>query len=958
MQKIRVIKVKDYNNLDLESVVGESKTLFITATGNLRKVAKNRGIIDAFAFADLIKLYNQEMKGKSYLTLLEIKYLLEEIIDRDYDSNSALIESVDSFFKMYSILLAGKVNSGDIILEKIKEEYTQSEVVMFELYVKLLAEIKAKNVKTYFEMLEEEMSLQVEKFDKVVFEGFMFFNVHQKLLLEKCSDKELVFIVKDNDFIIDDVYKRITKTLSRQLTIESIDNQKENKFTALAQNLFTNNKIEFKHENDINVYKPFATKEDEVRFVVDKVLSNIRADKGSIEDSVEKNAIVIINNQNYFKKLVNNILDEKNIFITDALNLEYGCKEIYYSKEDLLKDKITLDDKELNYTEKLQFAKQCRKIKINNNEVSILEFPLGKFILEIYKSISEGLSVDRFKQFLLTDWYFNKEESKSLLNVFSNLESYFYGCSNVKDYKLKVKELIDIREKTNIVDSKIYLTSVDKKELNKLFNFIVFVDKLINKLISINGSFKEHIQALVKSFESGEKILTEEENVLLGSILASLDLVLQSNSLNVNYKFFAENIKSLLVDLQIERKSKNIIALPVISMENVDEYENVFVINFEDKNFPRLFKNKYPFTKDILEIINGDLCGDKVELKDVYTNEYTLKLFPHLFKNLFNFTTNTIHFTYTDKNNKKLFNYSYYAEEIFKLIDKPLKLKETKQEKLEIKEYNNLIFKSFDIKNISLNELLLKNVCKKLYYYNLISNEAINDDFLMQFYLRGLLFNNFFKQLVGFKQEYVAGQDKLKEDILTAYNQAFDEVKVLFNHQDRAKLLDFENTSKELIHNFFKDKILTGKFKAKKFKLELGEIKEVTINNIKVYTHATLILTNLKTNKKTEFYISKLLDFLVTSSNDKKYELKHYNELMQRLEKQSSYDDRIALINFASFKINTQLNHEKYYNDGVKRVENLVDDKSNFTISNLSATPSNYCSYCRFKGICQSGGDY
>ena len=73
---------------------------------------------------------------------------------------------------------------------------------------------------------------------------------------------------------------------------------------------------------------------------------------------------------------------------------------------------------------------------------------------------------------------------------------------------------------------------------------------------------------------------------------------------------------------------------------------------------------------------------------------------------------------------------------------------------------------------------------------------------------------------------------------------------------------------------------------------------------------------------------------------------------MERLEVGTKLDDKMALVNFASFKVNTQLNNAKYYQDGVERINTLVNDTPN-SFSNMNERVSSFCRFCKMKGTCK-----
>ena len=80
--------------------------------------------------------------------------------------------------------------------------------------------------------------------------------------------------------------------------------------------------------------------------------------------------------------------------------------------------------------------------------------------------------------------------------------------------------------------------------------------------------------------------------------------------------------------------------------------------------------------------------------------------------------------------------------------------------------------------------------------------------------------------------------------------------------------------------------------------------------------------------------------------------MEHFAEIIDQLERGSKFDDKLDLINFASFKVNTQLNNERFFNDGVKRTKALIADTP-LEYSNMGECVSGYCRFCKIKNICK-----
>ena len=111
-------------------------------------------------------------------------------------------------------------------------------------------------------------------------------------------------------------------------------------------------------------------------------------------------------------------------------------------------------------------------------------------------------------------------------------------------------------------------------------------------------------------------------------------------------------------------------------------------------------------------------------------------------------------------------------------------------------------------------------------------------------------------------------------------------------------------------------------------------------------------MINIDKGIETELDISKNLDYLVSSGGGRKHNLQHFADIIEKLELGNRTDDKMALVNFASFKVNTQLNNAKYYQDGIKRVNDIIESTPD-SYSNINEIVSSYCRFCKMKGVCK-----
>ena len=97
--------------------------------------------------------------------------------------------------------------------------------------------------------------------------------------------------------------------------------------------------------------------------------------------------------------------------------------------------------------------------------------------------------------------------------------------------------------------------------------------------------------------------------------------------------------------------------------------------------------------------------------------------------------------------------------------------------------------------------------------------------------------------------------------------------------------------------------------------------------------------------------ISSTMDFLVKSAGGETYQFEHFDEILKQLSERNVDDDRMALTSFLFFKLNVQMNSQRFRNDGLQRLKKLSLFINKQKDDNY--IPSSYCKYCKFERICK-----
>lgn len=950
-KKAKVVMVKDYTlfqNTNENSVI-------VAATQNLKKYNFYNDAKSVMSFSDLIKISSERINNEKTLNGTELRYIIHTTISDLFSEDKAKVyqNCVSGLEELYTKLILNHICVEQI--ENINfDNYTFVEKDIFEIYNEVCKKLELTKQSIYKERVVNEAIGALSQFDSVIFIGFVFFNNLQEAIIKGLHNKNLIFVNKYNDFIKDELILPLMQKIGRSCETEIIEQDADGVFCEIEQKLFTKEKTSNKFEEQVQIYEPFSNRDDEFLFIAEDISKRIKQSKldlNDIQDELQNYAIVLTKDKNELSKTLNDAFSQYGVFIPNETGLT-NLKPVYYSKQEFLESNILNGRKELSYIEKAKMFDSFKRIKVADTSLQCEDLPIGRFILEVYKVVANDLTIDNFKTLINIQWYLNKTADNDAIQDFNKLEVFFKDLTTMLQWKQEVRTLIELKKnigkEQGFENHPLYVVS--NKSLKYISDYLEFLDSLIEKL-KIEGSVKAQVKHLIRIFNlENLKLSDKEEQEQLNLLVEVLNNIESSENTKIDYKYFAEHIKELIDQYSLSKQLvKGALWLPVVNMENCTKYDYVYFPMFEDNKYPRVLSLGFPFTSSIVNIL--DELG--VGLQKNQEMAYHLKMSRHIFKNVFSFVNKQITFTYTAKENGTDIGLSIYAYDIFKTINREIsfKLAEGKKQK-ECLEHRELIFKDAHIKEVNLNELLIKYMCPKLFFYNAIHNDKLcyKDAFLLNFYAKAIITNRFFISLAKTNKEY-AFNLAFEDDVEALFNQTFNEVIKYFDCFSENVKKDIWVSAKQYINDFIKLHFKQGKFAVKQFKFKLGKEKVIK-GRFAVKTRPTIIMTNLISGAETEFDISKTLDYLVSSSGGKKYDEKHFADIIERLERGTKSDDKMALVNFASFKVNTQLNNEKYYQDGIERVKGLIEDTPT-EYSNMGEVISSYCRFCKMKDVCK-----
>lgn len=953
-QKIaNILIVEDY---DLIKEI-DSNSIIITATQNLKRNGLFNGAKAIMSFSDLLKVAQKNVDYKECINNSELRYIIYKTIEEIFEDEkkTAYQNCVNSLEGLYSKLILNNITDNEINKIDFKNKYSFVEKDIFDIYKKVYLKLQDHKQKLSKIRLIEESCKIAENYNQAIFVGFVFFNELQEAFIKNLNINKLQFINKKDNFIQNDLIFPLLNSLDYKVNVSKIENSEKTVFAEIENKLFTNEMVEQDLNNLIDFYEPFSNREEEFLFVAREISNNIKSraiKPEQIENVIEEYAVVLTKNKNELSKILNDALGQYGVFIPNQVE-NSNLQSIYYSKQDFLNEKVSIGHKQLSYVEKLKLFDTFKRIKVSGTMTQSAELPIGKFIIEVNKVVANDLTIENFKTLINSQWYSNKVADTAAIQDFYKIQVYFENLVSMQEWKEKIDQLIDLKKK--IEKEKEFnnhpLFVVSENSLKYIKDYLEFLDALVCSL-KMNGNIRKQVELLITNFNLKDiKLPTDEEQETLDLFIQTLNNIESNESIEIDYKYFAEHIKELIDQYSvIQQKDISSLKLPVVNMENYTKYDYVYFPMFEEDKYPRVLKTEFPYTNNIIKILKG--LG--IEVQKNQDMAYHLKMSRHIFKNVFGFVKKKLTFTYTCKEKGNDLDISIYAKDISRVIGKQIKFTENKKAKENIEIDNReLVFKDIDIKEINLNQLLLRYLCPKNFYYTVELGDKIcyQDKFLLNFFAKALITNKFFINLAQTNKEYLLFSREFEEEVEKIFQYTYNQIMQYFVFFSANENKDIKITSKKYINDFIEMHFKSGKFAAKQCRFILGKGKIIQDAFI-VKTRPTLIMINTIKKQQTEFDISKSLDYLVSSSGGKKYKLEHYDEIIEQLITGTKIDDKIELVNFASFKVNTQLNNAKFYQDGVIRTKHMIN-KTPLEFSNMGDKISNYCRFCKMKNTCK-----
>ena len=966
-----------------------------------------------FILAKVIAYYYRE-NIPMQKTMYQMRYDIFEIVNLLAFSNKAISEEQ---------------------LQLIRQDYSEIEKDIFGIYAlfqdvvaKMIASIacgerdaqlttilgenflkntEIKSIKIFSDKQKEILIDLISKEDVLFFDGFLFFNEIQRFILSAAIElgKSLCFISKQftdkmGDFIFERNIKEIADMMSTKVKAIKVPNE-ENLIVgdtainyakiAFPLNISDTppNADELISDGTIKFIQPFISREEELRYVAKSISKQLKdAYKGDISnvyDLLSDIAIVLAVNKEEYEERISNIFREVGLFVLKNDLFESGkyslvdkntIKPVYFNRHDFLDTDVKMNDgNSMSYHDKhILFENGFKRIDINRTSRPIASYPVGQFVLELYRTISDGMSIEGFKGILYSNWRYvvDKVQLKwsDFISDFKYIEIFLADKNAISEWCETVNELLLL--KNEMADNSLYvyhpLNQISIESLEFFCQLLNELSNLCSQIRGIVGSIDSHLNMLKNVvMKAGNIIGTEDDNlefeqvILKKMVLAISDIGSSSLMANLDSDYFAQNIRAMLTDWEQQNavELETTIRLNVVNLENMKKYKYCYFIMCESDKYPRRYYDKFPFTNDVIEILQAERYGIGVVPHEIKGTEYHLELERYLFKNVLDFTTEKLIITYCEKENGNYNKPSIYAVDVANAfgVDIPFVEQDVDNDSEALKFIETPPSHYFDAKSkYTLTELAIFKLCPKLYYH--LSVDDNRGTYLsrlqLKFYMEAVLYCDLLRRFMDYNlaNEKVYQKGTVEHEVV---------VNQLFNETCQANIKFFPFFSKYEIEDTIRN--VSGKakgfienamkyLKGNTYTVISYQNKQYAGNNYElIIEHDNRVVDyDLKTWRMSQN--STYLEFLVLKTSDNKSELKHYADMIKALDENDPNEDRINLTSRIIAKINIQFDSKRFANDGVKRTDELVSQVCEYDFSKAVAMDSDYCTYCRLNDVC------
>lgn len=864
---------------------------------------------------------------------------------------------------------------------------------------------KNKDVDIYIKRLKQSISAVMPEVDAVFIDGFLFFDDTQEYLITAAVNqgKPVYFITRQfadttGEFIYRDVFESLADKLGIGIeTVFTNRHEPELKTALDAAKVYYPPLPGRKQMPDaqlsdrsVRFISPFINREEELRYIV-KSISKMLKDSynGSLPDTIallDDIAVVIAVNKEKYEERLSSLFAEHGLFIFKGAesiqNTPFAgvdtspAADVYFSRDDFMETKICFSDGAvLSRNDKYAFFQRCYdRIKVNGHIRPISSYPVGQFVLQLYNSVQHEMSIESFKEILYSNWRYNLGDAPAkwsgFISDFKYIEIWFENSSDMEDWQKTIETLIDL--KAGIKDNPLYiyhpLTAVNEQSLVFFKELFAELRQMQESIKSAFGGFVRHLEVLKNIVMRADKLLSldagelEFEQDVMRRLVAAVSEIADGSLVNnLDSGYFAENIKAMLIDYETElaAESENNLSVSIVNLENMRPFKYCFFPMCEANKYPRRYLPKYPYTKNMVRIMESEKYGIGGVSNSVIDFDYYMKLESYFMKNVLNFTKKQLIITYAEKEYGTKNRISVFAGDLAVMFNEDISYEQKEDDVYADGECGlnaPAVPIIFDKKlEYTLTELAVFKLCPKLYFHREADNKsAFSSRLQLKFYAEAVMYCDLFRRFTDYNIEHKKVYDKNGNSFLSVI-QELRRITLLENRPYFSFMSNYEMEDiSRNIYNKMLDYIENSKQYIK------GNAYTVISHSSKEYEGGGYRLTVEHDSRFVDYDLKKwrmsqnsaYLEFLVLKTASGKSELTHYADMIKALDRNDPNEDRVNLIVRIVAKINIQFDSGRFACDGIKRADELVAQVCGYDFSKAVPMNSGYCIYCRLNDVC------
>ena len=1010
-----------------------SRTLLISATATLKKLRQNseafRALGENRIVIDSISGFERQLTKKIYesgdcIATADQRYVLSKLIEYYFADDPAAFRSYfavrNELFDLFSGLSFRNAIIQSAAVDQIRQDYSDVEARLFDLYrlyrtvlqdlcaacrgsapSDLLQNIIGDSIIIHdrpvlplFQKKRLLINETVKSYDAVIMDGFLFFDDFEKEIVQAAlaNEKKVYLISKQFEdgtggFILNQSLSDISdyKVVFSQPCQPQFD-------TALdyARNIYPNvldKKGDVKAtlgDESIKFITPFVSRDEELRYVVKSISNKIRAGYDGTRDSLYRSlgdiAVITSISKADYEERINDLFTENGVFVLkekESLpafpNIDNSTVgEVYFSRSEFLADDLChTDGSTVSFSEKLDFFERAfYKIQVSNHIRPISSYPIGQFIIGVYGIISKGITPERFKSILYSNWRFTTGKTafkwSNLVGDFKIIEPWYEKSADLKEWIKITAEILC--QKAVISNNALYVyhpfNAISVDSLSLIEDVLKELDGICEAIIKTQGGIQEHISVLKSVVMQADDILSKDnedleyEQQIVKRIVQTVSK--QNNRTvigKISSKFFADNIRSMLAEYD-DALEQGPLCIDVVNLENVKDYKTGYFIMCESDHYPRTYDASFPYTDSVMDILSNEKYGLNSKPQERFGREYHTQLERYLLKNVLDFVRDELVITSVEREagNKK--KPAVFCMDIASMFDGVIPYSKAKiaQESDLIEPVTRSKAEHLPKKtDYTLTELAIFKLCPRLYYHRRTDSIShYSSKLQLRFYFEAILYCDTYHRFMDYNVEHKAIYEKNDTTYIDVIERILEESLgdaalnfALFSGYEIAdakknvlgKLLSGIENSKQYLKG---NRFTIIDYKNSTYR---GNGYTVTIEHDNRFVDYDLKTWRMSQNKT-------YIEFLVLKTSDRSSELVHYKDMIKALDEAEGQEDRVNLISRIIAKINIQFDSKRFAADGLKRTDGLVEEIESFDFAGANAMPSNYCTYCRLNDVC------